>query len=91
MDWKTLFVHGHITNEYIWVYTGIHGHVWVSLYTTGVYNVHGHIMVIHGSISAYKGLRVCMNICLNTHTHKKIHYNKGYMKYQRNFKMAASS
>ena len=64
MDWKTLFVHGQITYGYIWVYRGVHGHVWV--YTVYYRGVHEYIMGIHGSISAYKGIQVCMNICLNT-------------------------
>ena len=28
--------------------------------------VHGYIMGIHGPISAYKGIHVCINVCLNT-------------------------
>ena len=78
MDWKTLFVHGQIrngyiwvyrgTHEYIWVYRDIHGHVWV--YTAYYRGIHGYIMGIHGSISLYKGIQVCMNICLNTQKNK---------------------
>ena len=32
--------------------------------------VHGYIMGIHGPISAYKGIQVCMNICLNKQKNK---------------------
>ena len=43
-------------HEYIWVYRGIHGNVWVNtIYYRGV---HGYIMGKHRPISAYKGIEV---------------------------------
>ena len=45
-------------------YRGIHGHVWV--YTVYYRGIDGYVMGIHRPIWAYRGIGVCMNICLNT-------------------------